>query len=82
MVIAKQSENCEKRLVSYFVRNPHAGASSEALREFLRKKLPDYMVPSAFVALDSLPLTPHGKIDHAALPDSEEERGENSPRFV
>src|SRR3989449_9343649 len=81
-VVIVKSENGEKYLVSYFVRAPGAGATSEALRRFLREKLPGYMVPSAFVALDSLPLTPNGKIDHAALPASEEKRDEYSPGFV
>ena len=82
MIIAKQSENGEQHLVSYFVRAPGAGATGETLRRFLREKLPGYMVPSAFVELDSLPVTPNGKIDHVALPESEEERGEYSPGFV
>jgi len=81
-VVIVKSENGEKYLVSYFVPAPGAGATGEALRRFLREKLPGYMVPSAFVALDSLPLTPNGKIDHAALPASEEKRDEYSPGFV
>ena len=48
---------------------PASTIESEALAELVRAELPDYMVPSAFVILDTLPLTPTGKIDRAALPD-------------
>ncbi len=56
-------------LVAYFV--PRAGgaeAQVDALRDHLRRSVPDYMMPSAFVRLDGLPLTPNGKIDRAQLP--------------
>ncbi|MEU4745181.1 amino acid adenylation domain-containing protein, partial [Actinosynnema sp. NPDC023658] len=52
-----------KRLVAYVV------GSTEGLREHLAAKLPDYLVPSAFVALDAFPLTPNGKLDRDALPE-------------
>ena len=59
----------EERLVAYFTWLADAGQPGiEALREHLLARLPDYMVPSAFVALDSLPLSPNGKVDRKALP--------------
>jgi len=59
----------EKRLVAYYcVTDGQPGPSSDALRAFLRKKLPDYMVPSSFVYLDALPQTLNGKLDRRSLP--------------
>jgi len=56
-----------KRLVAYVVRNPRVPASTRELRAFLKQKLPDYMTPSRIVELPSLPRTPNGKVNWAAL---------------
>ncbi|HYO14088.1 MAG TPA: amino acid adenylation domain-containing protein, partial [Thermoanaerobaculia bacterium] len=63
----------ERRLVAYVVA---AGEppSHEELRSFLQRRLPDYMIPTAFVHLASLPLTPHGKLDRRALPAPDRDR--------
>lgn len=58
----------EKSLVAYIVKNASESVESSALRGFLAKKLPAYMVPSAFIMLDAFPLTPNEKIDRKALP--------------
>jgi amino acid adenylation domain-containing protein len=57
----------EKRLVAYVVHHPEKAVTHEGLRGFLERKLPDYMLPSQFVMLKSLPLLPNGKIDRLAL---------------
>ncbi|MDT7718309.1 MAG: hypothetical protein QOH09_4301, partial [Pseudonocardiales bacterium] len=59
------------RLVAYVVLTPGtpADTAARALRGFLRQLVPDYLVPSAFVVLDALPLNPNGKVDRGALPE-------------
>ncbi|MEH1794706.1 amino acid adenylation domain-containing protein [Nostoc sp.] len=56
-----------KRLVAYVV-TQNQSTDRNDLRRFLQHKLPDYMIPSAFVFLEALPLTPNGKVDHKMLP--------------
>jgi acyl carrier protein len=73
-VIAREDQRGNKRLVAYVVFNQNTEILTTELRSFLKEKLPDYMVPSAFVVLDSLPLTPSGKIDRRALPAPDSER--------
>ena len=68
-VLAREGEQGEKRLVAYIVpRDPSTPPTVEGIREHLAGVLPEYMVPSAFVALDRFPLTPNGKLDRRALP--------------
>jgi acyl carrier protein len=58
-----------KRLVAYFVPKPGQNVAADDLRQFLEQKLPDYMVPTALLSLEALPLTSNGKVDVRALPD-------------
>jgi acyl carrier protein len=58
----------EKRLVAWIVPADGSAPAAAELREALRRTMPDYMVPSAFVTLDALPLTRNAKVDRAALP--------------
>ena len=58
----------DKRLVAYLVANQEPAPTPQALRTFLKQKLPAYMIPSAFVVLEALPRTPNGKLDRQALP--------------
>jgi amino acid adenylation domain-containing protein len=68
----KRSIPKDLRLVAYLVPNLAQTPSTDELRSFLQNKLPEYMLPSAFVFLDALPLTPNGKIDRRALPAPEQ----------
>ena len=81
-VVAHEDQRGEKQLVAYVVPQPGQVPTISELRGFLRDKLPDYMVPSAFVVLDTLPLTPNGKLDRLALPAPDLTRPELDTDFV
>ena len=70
-VIAREDQAGEKRLVAYVEVVSGATPSAGTLRDHLRKQLPDYMIPTAFVKLASLPLSASGKLDRQALPAPE-----------
>ncbi|BAY66482.1 amino acid adenylation domain-containing protein [Calothrix brevissima NIES-22] len=74
VVIARVENNGDKRLVAYLVLHPQQVLTVNQIRQFLDSKLPQYMMPAAFVFLDSLPLTSNGKIDRRALPAPELQR--------
>jgi len=59
------------RLVAYVVADPTSSPTPTELRGFLKEKLPEYMIPSIFITLETLPLTPTGKLDRRALPKPE-----------
>jgi amino acid adenylation domain-containing protein len=70
-VVAAESHAQDKKLVAYVVISPQSALTASSLREHLRKQLPDYMIPAAFVRTDSLPLTANGKLDRGLLPRPE-----------
>lgn len=81
VVMARADASGENRLVAYLIAAGDAPAVSE-LRAFLQERLPEYMIPSAFVLLESFPLTPNGKVDRRALPEPEMRRSEAAAAFV
>lgn len=69
IIIASKTGPETHRLVAYIVYQAGEDLTVSEVRGYLRQKLPDYMVPSLVVTLDSVPLTPNGKVDRGALPD-------------
>lgn len=71
VVVARDDQHGDKRLIAYWTAKKQTGSEPAIadLRAHLRAKLPDYMIPSAFVMMETMPLTPSGKLDRLALPE-------------
>ena len=82
VVTTREEQKGDKRLMAYVVSRTESKIESAELRNYLREKLPDYMVPSAFVQLEKLPLTPNGKVDKKKLPAPEKDTLSDREEFV
>ncbi len=81
VVVAREDDPGRKQLAAYIL--PHVNAPSTAmLREYLSARLPEYMVPAFFVALENFPLTPNGKVDRNALPKPDDGAGRRASAYV
>jgi amino acid adenylation domain-containing protein len=82
IVILREDRPGDQRLVAYFVPAERPIPTVTTLRRALAEKLPDYMIPSAFVSLDALPLLPNGKIDRRQLPTPDRTRADLATPFL
>jgi len=82
VVVAREDQSGNNRLVAYLVVKQDGPPNHSGWLRYLKDKLPDYMLPSAFVVMESLPLTPNGKIDRRALPVPEQQRPELEQAFA
>jgi amino acid adenylation domain-containing protein len=82
VVVARGDGESDQRLVAYLVPGAKSAPPISELRSFLAAKLPEYMIPSAFVVLNAMPVTPSGKLDRRALPDPGSSRPEMDTPYV
>ncbi|MHC5933218.1 non-ribosomal peptide synthetase [Nostoc sp.] len=82
VVMAREDVPGDQRLVAYVLSEPDATPIPSELRSYLKQHLPEYMLPSAFVLMDALPLTTNGKVDRRALPAPDQTRPELQETFV
>ena len=82
VIVREDVTTGDKQLVAYIVANTETALTNSEIRQFLRNQLPEYMIPCVFVFLDTMPLTPNGKVDRRALPVPDKIRQEPSTLFV
>jgi acyl carrier protein len=82
LVLAREDEPTGRRLVAYVVAAEQQPLTASQLREHLKERLPSYMIPSAFVLIETFPLLPNGKVDRHALPAPELARADLASGYV
>ena len=82
VVVLREDQAGDPRLVAYLVRSSGAAVQTTELRSFLQQTLPDHMIPSAFVTMEALPLMPSGKVDRRHLPAPDQSRPDLDESFV
>lgn len=81
VAVARGQTASEKRIVAY-VASTSGVVTAESLRTFLQTRLPEVMIPAAFVIMQALPLTPNGKVDRLSLPEPEKQSAGSSHEYV
>jgi len=82
VVVTHEEKAGDARIAAYYVAEENQEIILEELREYLKNKIPSYMVPSSFTALDSMPLTPNGKSDRKTLPTPDVGKQNDSVAFI
>ena len=82
VVVAREDVSGSKRLIAYVVATEKLPLATSEVRDYLKRTVPEYMVPSSFVVLEALPLTATGKVNRNALPAPEQARPELDQAFV
>jgi acyl carrier protein len=80
VVIAREDSEGDVRLVAYIIWQNGSSVLASDVKDYLKVKLPDYMIPSHYLTIDKFPLTPNGKIDRKAFPDYSEYISELTPK--
>ncbi len=81
-VLVREDKPGERRLVAYVIFSPDSRQSIDELRAYLKEKMPDYMLPSAFVTMHEFPITPNGKLDRTRMPAPEDSATAGEKGFV